>query len=198
MRGITATLFAFLVTLFVYSCGTTTVIHMAAVYAQQVFGFTPKDLVTMVLLINITAACGASLFGFVQDKMGSIKTLTLALGIWTLAILVAASSQNQVQFWIAGNLVGIAMGASGSVGRALVAQFSPPGRSGEFLGLWGMAVKLATCVGALSFGGVTFLTHNNFRLGILVIAVFIIAGMFLLRNVNEERGREAALSDVAT
>jgi UMF1 family MFS transporter len=88
------------------------------------------------------------------------------------------------------------MGASGSVGRALVGQFSPPGRSGEFLGLWGVAVKLATCVGALSFGLVTFLTHSNYRLALLQTSIYFLGGIMLLFGIDEGRGREAAHTDV--
>jgi len=185
-------LFNFLITLFVYSCGTTTVFHFAAVYAQQVLHFTMQDLVTMILVVSITGAVGAAIFGTFQDKLGSIKTLALALMFWMVAILLAVTAQEKTQFWIAANLVGCAMGASGSVGRALVAEFSPPGRSGEFLGLWGMAVKLATCVGALSLGSIVYLTHNNLRAAMLSLELFFVIGILLLFRVDEKRGKQAA------
>lgn len=188
-------LFSFLLTLFVYSCGTTTVIHLASVYAQEAMGFSASDCVRMLLVVSITAAIGAGLFGTIQDKIGSIKTLGYTLGIWTLAIFVAFAAHEKWHLWVSANLVGIAMGASGSVGRALVAEFSPPGRSGEFLGLWGMAVKLATCVGALTFGGVTFFTHN-LRTALLSTVLFFVVGIILLFRVNEQRGRRAALEPV--
>ena len=189
-------LFAFLLALFVYSCGTTTVVHLAAVYAQEVVHFTPTDSVIMILVVNVTAAIGAFLFGYIQDKFGSIKTLKVTLTMWTVAIVVASMSTTKQEVWMAANLVGIAMGSTGSAGRALVGQFAPSGRSGEFLGLWGVAVKLATAIGALSFGLVTFLTHNNLRIAMLSTIVFFVIGIFLLRSVDEERGRRAAQSDV--
>jgi UMF1 family MFS transporter len=116
----------------------------------------------------------------------------ITLSIWTVAILVAAAAQNKPQLWIAANLVGIAMGSTGSVGRALVGQFAPQGRSGEFLGLWGVAVKLATAVGAVTFGAVAYLTHNNYRIAILCTILFFAAGIAMLTRVNEERGKLAA------
>jgi UMF1 family MFS transporter len=185
-------LFNFLITLFVYSCGTQTVVHFATVYAQQALHFTARDSVTMILVVNITGAIGASVFGTVQDKIGSIRTLALALFCWLVAILVAVSVEDQFHFWIAANLVGISMGASGSVGRALVGQFSPPGRSGEFLGLWGVAVKAATCVGAISFGCVLWITHNDLRSAMLSIELFFVLGILLLFRVDEKRGKLAA------
>ncbi len=189
-------LFRFLITLFLYSCGTSTVIHLASVYAQEVVKFTAQDSIIMILVVNVTAAVGASVFGFVQDRIGSVRTLMITLSIWTVAILVAAAAQNKPQLWIAANLVGIAMGSTGSVGRALVGQFAPEGRSGEFLGLWGVAVKLATAVGALTFGAVAFLTHNNYRIAILCTILFFAAGMAMLTRVNEERGKLASSTDI--
>jgi MFS transporter, UMF1 family len=189
-------LFNFLLALFVYSCGTTTIIHLASVYAQEVMHFEMVDSVTMILVVNLTAAIGAAVFGYIQDRLGSIKTLAITLGIWVLAISIAIVSQNKSEFWIAANLIGVALGASGSVGRALVAQFSPEGRSGEFLGLWGLSVKLATACGALTFGLVTVLTHNNYRLGLVSTLTFFVVGLLLLFRVDEKRGELAAQAEV--
>jgi UMF1 family MFS transporter len=189
-------LFNFLVTLFVYSCGTQTVIHLASVYAQNVFKFTTKDSVAMIFVVDITAAVGAVVFGFIQDRIGSIRTLIITLAIWTVAITCGSLAQEPWQFWLASNVVGIALGASGSVGRALVGQFSPHGRSGEFLGLWGMAVKLATCFGAMAFGLITYLTHGNYHAALMSCTLYFVIGIVLLFRVDEARGRRAALQSI--
>lgn len=185
-------LFKFLISLLVYSCGTTTVMSLASVYAEQVMGFKSNDLIVMVLVVNVTAAIGAFSIGFIQDKIGSIKTLFIALCLWILATGLAYFCTSRVLFWGLANLIGLAMGASGSAGRALVGLFSPPGKSGEFFGLWGLAGKLASAIGPLTFGLVTLLTHNNQRLALLSSTVFFVIGLFLLLSVNEKRGREAA------
>ncbi len=189
-------LFNFLVALLLYSCGTTTAIHVASVYAQQVMHFSTQECITMILVVDVMAIIGAVVFGFVQDNIGAVKTLALTLAIWLVAITLAAVAANAAQLWIAGNLIGLALGATGSVGRALVSEFSPPGRSGEFLGLWGVAVKLATAIGAVTFGAVTFLSGNNYRLALLVNLVFFLSGWLMLTRVNEKRGRQAALTDM--
>jgi UMF1 family MFS transporter len=149
----------------------------------------------MILVVSVTAAIGAAVFGMVQDRIGAIKTLAITLSIWTVAILIACMATEKVHLWIAANFVGVAMGATGSAGRALVGQFSPRGRSGEFLGLWGMAHKLATCIGAITFGVVTHLSGNNYRVALLSCAVFFIGGLVLLWRVDEKRGRLAAKID---
>ena len=185
-------LFRFLITLLVYSCGTATVVGLAAVYAQQAMGFSEEQSVILIFVVNITAAVGAFGIGFVQDKLGSVRTLKIALCLWTVATVGAYFCTSTNLFWLLANLIGLAMGASGSAGRALVGVFSPPGRSGEFFGLWGFAGKLAAAIGPLTFGLVTCLTANNYRLAILSTSVFFIGGFLLLFTVDEKRGRQAA------
>lgn len=184
-------LWRFFITLFVYTCGTTTVVTLAAVYATEVMKFSPQDNILLVLVVNVTAAVGAFVFGFVQDKIGSIKTLTITLVIWALATSLAFVATSKEVFWVVANLVGLAMGASQSAGRALVGQLSPEGRSGEFFGLWGVVGKLAAAVGPLSFGLITYLTHNNLRIAILSTTAYFVVSIFLIQRVDEARGRAA-------
>ena len=185
-------LFRFLLTLAVFQSGIYTVIVLAAIYAQQVMGFTTQDTVMMILVVNVTAAVGAFFFGRLQDKLGSINTLTLILLLWIGALVTAYASTDRMTFWAVANMIGLALGSSQSASRALIGQFSPPGRSAEFFGLWGLAVKLAAILGPFSYGLITYLSDGNHRLAILSTNAFFIVGLFLLRTVNEKRGRVAA------
>mgnify|MGYP001604482411 CR=1 FL=1 len=187
-------LFRFLVTLAVYYCGINTVVVLAAIYAQEVMGFSMQENIMLILAVNVTAAMGALAFGLVQDRLGSVRTLAITLTVWILALVIAYFTETRAAFWIVANLVGVALGSSQSAGRALVGQFSPPERSAEFFGLWGLAGKLAAVIGPLAYGLVTFLSHGNHRLALLSTCGFFIAGLLMLLAVDERRGRAAALS----
>jgi UMF1 family MFS transporter len=184
-------LWRFFITLFVYTCGTTTVVTLASVYATEVMKFSTQDNILLVLVVNVTAAVGAFVFGYVQDKFGSIRTLTITLVIWAAATSLAFVATSRPLFWVVANLVGLAMGSSQSAGRALVGQLSPTGRSGEFFGLWGVVGKLAAAVGPLSFGLITYLTHNNLRIAILSTSAYFLLAIFLIQRVDEKRGHAA-------
>lgn len=187
-------LFRFLMTLTVYQCGINTVVVLAAVYAQEVMGFTTQDTITLVMVVNLTAAVGAFLFGRVQDRIGSVPTLALTLVIWSGATGLAFVTESRAGFWLVANLVGVALGSSQSAGRALIGQFTPPARAAEFFGLWGLAGKLAAVVGPFSYGLIAHLTAGNQRLAILSTIFFFAAGLALLATVNESRGKAAAHS----
>lgn len=185
-------LFRFLSALTIYYCGINTVVVLAAVYAQEVMGFTTRDTLILILVVNVTAAAGAFVFSQVQDRIGSKTSIALTLCIWIVAIVLAYAAHTATTFWIAANLIGIALGASQSAGRAMVGEFSPPSRSGEFFGLWGLAGKLAAIIGPLTYGSVNFLFSGNHRLAILSTLLFFILGLLMLMTVNEQRGKEAA------
>lgn len=185
-------LFRFLLALTVYYAGINTVVVLAAVYAQEVMGFSFRDTIVLILVVNVTAAIGAFGFGWVQDRLGSVPTLAVTLAVWILALVVAYFAQSRAGFWVVANMVGLALGSSQSAGRALVGLFSPKARTAEFFGLWGFAGKLAAIVGPMTYGLVTYTTRGNHRLALLATTVFFIAGLALLLTVNERRGREAA------
>jgi UMF1 family MFS transporter len=185
-------LLRFLGCIVLYQSGVQTVIALAAIYAQVAMGFTTQDTIVLVLLVNITASLGAFLFGRWQDRLGHRRTLALTLVGWCSMVLIAYSSTSQTGFWIAANIAGVCLGASQSAGRALVGYLTPADRHAEFFGLWGLAVKLASILGPLSYGAVTWLTDNDHRTAMLITGVFFVLGLVVLASVDPNRGRRAA------
>jgi UMF1 family MFS transporter len=173
-----------------YQAGVATVIALAAIYAQEAMGFKTEDTIKLILAVNVTAAIGAFLFGYAQDRIGKVNALRVTLVLWFVGNILAYMAQTQAVFWVAANLAGICMGSSQSAGRALVAYLSPAGRSAEFFGLWGFATRLAAILGPLSYGAVTWITGGNHRLAILMSSVFFLSALAILAFVNESRGRK--------
>jgi MFS transporter, UMF1 family len=187
----------FLITLGVYQSGVSTVVVLAAIYAQEVMGFDTQSLIVLIMVVNVTAAVGAFICGHLQDRMGSVPTLAITLLIWIVAVLVALFASKPVHMWIAGNIIGLAMGASQAVGRALVSKFSPTERAGEFLGLWGLVNRLSAIVGPLSYGLINYWSSGDHRMSLLSTLSFFIVGLLLLSKVDERRGKAAAIRPVS-
>jgi UMF1 family MFS transporter len=95
---------------------------------------------------------------------------------------------------VAANIAGVCLGASQSAGRALVGYLTPADRHAEFFGLWGLAVKLASILGPLSYGAVTWLTDNDHRVAMLITGTFFVLGLAVLASVDPERGRRAVVA----
>jgi UMF1 family MFS transporter len=188
-------LMRFLVCLVFYQAGIQTVIALAAIYAQQAMGFNTQDTIMLVLLVNITAAAGAFIFGSIQDRIGHIPTIAVTLIGWIIMVLLAWKAEGRAMFWLAANVAGFCLGASQSAGRALVGLFSPPLRCAEFFGLWGLAVKLSSILGPITYGAVSWISHGDHRLAMLMTGSYFIIGLIILMQVNVERGEAAAGND---
>ena len=184
-------LFRFLLCLTLFQAGVATVVVVAAIYAQEVMGFDSKKLILLIMVVNLTAAFGALAFGFVQDRLGSVPSLAGALLIWIVAIAITYGAGSEAEVWLAGNLMGLAMGATQSGGRALIGRLTPVARSGEFFGLWGLASRAAAILGPLSYGAVGQVAGGDHRLALLSTLVLFILGLALLLTVKEERGMAA-------
>jgi UMF1 family MFS transporter len=183
----------FLGCIVLYQSGVQTVIALAAIYAQEAMNFTTEQTLMLVLVVNVTASIGAVLFGYWQDRLGHKFTLALTLVGWCIMVVIAWGSPGQAGFWVAANIAGVCLGASQSAGRALVGYLSPEDRHGEFFGLWGLAVKLASILGPVTYGVVSWVTNNDHRLAMLVTGTFFVLGLLVLRGIDLERGRNAAL-----
>jgi UMF1 family MFS transporter len=186
-------LWRFLLCILFYQAGIQAVIALAAIYATEAMKFTFVDTIILILVVNLTAAIGAFGFGFFQDKVGHVRAMYCVLVGWIIMITLAYLAQGVALFWVAANLAGLCMGSSQAAGRAIVGYLSPPARTAEFFGLWGLAVKTASIFGPLTYGAVTWIFEGNHRLGILAVGVYFVIGLVLMLGLDVERGRRAAL-----
>jgi UMF1 family MFS transporter len=184
----------FLVCLVFYQAGITAVVALAAIYAEQAMKFTMQQTITLILVVNVTAAVGAFGFGYLQDAIGHVRAVAITLVGWIVMVLIAGFSQSSGSFWLAANLAGLCMGSAQAAGRAVVGYLAPPARLAEFFGLWGLAVKAASIFGPLTYGAVTWIFAGNHRLGIFATGIYFVVGLILLRGIDIERGRKAALT----
>jgi UMF1 family MFS transporter len=187
-------LFRFLISLVIFQAGIGTVIVLAAIYAQEVLSFSSDELIIMIMVVNVAAAAGAFGMGHLQDRIGSLRSLSLALAVWIVAILLVLAADEKADVWLPANLIGMAMGATQSAGRALVGHFSPAHRTGEFFGLWGLATHLAMIIGPTSYGLISWATDGDHRTALFSTLAFFVAGLVLVNTVNEDRGRAAAVA----
>lgn len=171
-----------------YHAGISVVITLSAVYATEAMGFDMMQTMMLVFTVNIAAAAGAFVFGYVQDKLGHKLALSLTLIGWMIMILLAYSAIQVWVFWLAATVAGLCMGSSQSAGRAMVGAFAPPGRLAEFYSLWTFATQLAAVVGPLSYGLITWFSGGNHRLALLCTGLFFVVGFMVLMRLDFSRG----------
>jgi UMF1 family MFS transporter len=182
----------FLLVFFVYSLGFTIAIAFSGIFARTTLGFSANELVTLFLILQFSSAAGAVTFGWLQDSLGSRRTLQLSLLLWIAVGLASAACQTKGQFLWIGVTAGIGIGSLQSASRSVISTFSPPSKSGEFFGFWGLAQRAAAAVGPLLFGLVSSWSGSQ-RLAVLMTAVFFTAGLIGMQWIDDDAGRAAAV-----
>jgi UMF1 family MFS transporter len=180
-----------------YQGGVAVAITLAAIYAEQVIGFEPQETMMLIFVLNIAALLGSLVLGYAQDRIGHKLALSLTLWGWGLTCGLAALSTSKEMFWWAAVLAGVCMGSSQSTGRAMAGLFIPSNRLAEFFGLWAFAIRLASILGPMGYGLVTWATEGNQRLAIAATSILFLLGWLLLLPINVQRGQRLAVQDLS-
>lgn len=176
-------LFRFLFSFFLFSCGISIAITFSAIYAQEELGFGMRELLVLIIGINLLASIGAFSFGFLQDKIGAKKTVIITLIIWCVSVAGILFSRTKGSFYLCGSLIGIALGSTQSSSRALVWILTHEDRSGEDFGLWGFAGKIAFIVGSISYGFTAYISQSR-RIAVVITLAFFIAGLITALRIQ--------------
>ncbi len=184
-------LLKFLLAFFVYQDAMITIIAFTASYADQTLHFTPTENLLMIMLVNPAAAVGAFIFGYIFDRIGAKKTISVTLILWILVVAAAFAVQSKLAFLAVAVVAGLVLGSTQSASRSLVGLFTPERHNAEFFGFYAVSGKFSAILGPITFGLVSALTANQ-RYAVLAIGAFFLVGLILLQWVDEREGIEAA------
>ena len=175
-------LLKFFVAFLLYMSGLGAVVAFAAIYSERVLGFTTTENLALFASLQISSALGALVFGWWQDRAGSILVLTLTLALWCLVAVGAAFCQTKEAFFLVGNAAGLAIGSCQAGSRAVVSLLSPRERAAEFFGFWGVFGKFAAVIGPLFMG--VLADAAGLRWAVLSTLIFFAGGLLVLRTVR--------------
>ncbi|MEJ3744338.1 MFS transporter [Actinomycetes bacterium KLBMP 9797] len=192
MRAYPLTLF-FLLAFLVYNDGIQTVIALASQFGSEELGLETNTLIITILVVQLTAFFGALALGRLAGRIGARKTVLLSLVLWTAVVLAAywLPGEAPLPFIALGAAIGIVLGGSQALSRSLFSQLIPAGKEGEYYGFYEISDKGTSWLGPLAFGLVFQLT-NSYRVGIVALVVFFVAGFVLLMLVPIRRAIIAA------
>ncbi|MFH0763207.1 MAG: MFS transporter [Candidatus Omnitrophota bacterium] len=178
-------------------CGINAVILFMSIYATKVFALGESQIIDLVAFSALFAIVGSFISGFISDYIGHKRTLFAVFIMWIACFTCGAFARNFTLYWVVGALVGLALGATWTVSRALAVKIAPPERLGEIFGLFNFAGYLAAIVGPLFWSLVLLIAGSfgakGYRLALLSLNLFMFVGLwFLLRipkiKVNEFAG----------
>lgn len=174
----------FLIASALYRDGLTTLFAMGGLYAAGTFGMDFEEILIFAIGLNVTAGLGAFGFAWLDDAVGSKKTVFVALigliGFGTATLLI---SDKTVFIALALGL-GIFVGPAQAASRSLMARLSPNELETEMFGLYAFSGKSVAFLGPIFFGLATE-AFDSQRAGMAAIILFFVAGGTVLATVRE-------------
>jgi len=168
----------------IYRDGVTTILAMGGLYAGGTFGMNFNELIIFGMSLNVTAGLGAATFAWLDDWIGSKRTIMLSvvgLIAFGTGIVVVHSTAWFVGLALA---LGIFVGPTQAASRSLAVRLAPEGQVGKVFGLYALTGRAVTFVGPTLFYWVTESTHSQ-RAGLGSILVLLVLGLAALTRVKE-------------
>ncbi len=183
---------AFLISFFFYNDAISTAIGFTMIYGQERYGMTSAESIKVFIFAQFTSILGAFIFGYIADKIGHKKTLTICLFIWLSVIVWAFLSPAKKDYYFVILLAGFAIGSTQANSRAMLASLTPKSKNAEFFGFYTVTGRMSAVIGPILFGLVSKWT-GNIKYSILTVIPFFVLGLLFLQRVNEQRGQMVAI-----
>ena len=192
MRGVYKPVGIFIVATLLYTDAANTAVANVALYGREVFGMGATRIRNLLLFSTVFAGVGSIGFGYATDRAGPKKALVWVLVTWLAAIVLTTAALAPWMLFLAGPLVGAALGGTWTVSRVMLVALSPPEKLGEFFGMYSIAGRLSAIMGpAVTAVLLTvlepFVGTAAYRISIGSLALIVTLGLFFLLRVPDVR-----------
>ncbi|KQS65768.1 MFS transporter [Modestobacter sp. Leaf380] len=187
MRAFPLTLW-FLGAYLLFNDGVQTVISLSALYATEELGLDQSVLTGAILMVQVVAIAGALGLGRVAARYGAKRTVLGCLVAWTLVLVAAFTLQEgaAAQFYALAAVIGLVQGGTQALSRSLFSHLIPLGKEAEYYGFYEISDRGTSWLGPLAFG-LTYQLTGSYRLAIISLVVFFVAGFVLLARLPMRR-----------
>ncbi|OGT36545.1 MAG: MFS transporter [Gammaproteobacteria bacterium RIFCSPHIGHO2_12_FULL_38_14] len=177
----------YLIAHMIYADGMNTLFAFGGIYAAGTFGMSFQEVLVFGITMNITAGIGAIALGFMDDWLGSKKTIMTSLSFLILLGIPLLLLKQKYYFWIVALLLCLFVGPVQSASRSLMTRLIITRESKtEMFGLYALSGKITAFIGPWLLGLSTYIFQSQ-RFGMATVVVFFIIGMTLISFVSEEQ-----------
>lgn len=174
----------FLIASAIYRDGLVTLFAVGGVFAADRYGLSFTEILIFAIGLNVTAGIGAFGFAFMDDFVGSKKTIMVSLvGLIILgACIFFITDKNS--FIILSLGLGIFIGPVQAASRTMITKISSKEMMAQSYGFYALTGKSISFLGPLFYGTATSIFHTQLA-GMGTIILFWIVGFIILLKVKE-------------
>ncbi|MBN1453853.1 MAG: MFS transporter [Anaerolineales bacterium] len=202
----------FIVSFLIYNDGILMALDFAAIIGAVLYGMNQTQLIIFMIIVQVTSAIGAYVFGIWGEKTGFKQALIYSILLMIGTIVWMMFNTTLTGYFIIGALAGFALTGVQSLSRTITGLFAPENKATEFFGFFAVAGRSSSFIGPTIYGIIAFRTALFFegqgmevllaeqagqRAGIFSIAIFLIIGLLILVSVDEKSARKIAIEHAA-
>ena len=163
-----------------------TIFAFGGIYASKVFNFSQTEILYFAILINISAALGAFLGGYFDDKLSPFKVIKISISgiIFSGIILLLINEKNL--FWLVSFSLGLFIGPLQSSSRVLLTKIIPEERGGQFFGFAIFSGKITSFLGPLIYG-IIATSLNSQKFAMTFVILLLIISFFIIGNKEPDK-----------
>ena len=181
----------FLLARMIYTDGLNTLFAFGGIYAAGTFGMTFQEIMIFAIGLNVTAGLGAASFAWIDDWLGSKRTILISVAALTVLGAAMLIIESKTLFWAYGLALGVFVGPAQAASRSLMARMAPEHLRAEMFGLYAFSGKATAFLGPALLGTVTAAFASQ-RAGMATILAFFIVGGLLMLWVREPKSERGA------
>ena len=181
-------LMKFLIAYFLFSNAFSILAFYVAIYAKNTLNLGLLEITTLFILGNIPAIISSIFFGWLTDKIGPKKTITITLILWILIILMVTFFDIKAVFYTGYILAAICTGSTLIASRSLMTFLIPMDSEAEFFGFYAISGKMSAIIGPIAFGVISYFTKSQ-KLALLSTLFFLIGGFIIMQFVKADAYR---------
>ncbi len=183
----------FLLAYLFYNDAIQTVLVVSALFGAEELGLSDSQLTITILISQIVGVGGALFFNKLAQRVTPKRAVIVSLVVWIGLLFYAYGFvHNATEFYIMGGFAGLVMGGSQALSRSIFAQLVPRGMEAEYFSIYEVGDKGTSWLGPPTFGLALQMT-GSYRVAILSLLIFFLAGLAVLTRADVEQGERDVL-----
>jgi UMF1 family MFS transporter len=186
----------FLIAYLLYNDAIQTVIALSSQFGSDELKIPQAQMTLAILMVQFVAFFGAIGFNWVASKTSAKRAVAVSLMIWIGVVVYILWVHTTVAFFLMAAVVALVLGGSQALSRSLFAQLVPKGQEAQYYSVYEVTDKGTSWLCPIIFGLALQFT-KSFRLAILSLLFFFVAGLLILLKVNVEQGERDVAAQAA-
>ena len=178
----------FLIAYLLYNDAIEAVLALVTQFGNDELKIPVSKLTVAILMAQFIGFFGTMLFQRVAQAIGAKRTVAITIVVWALVLIyIYAAVKTAGEFFAVIAIGALIMGGSQALSRSLYAQLIPKGREAEYYSIYEVSDKGSSWLCPMLFGLALQFT-GSYRLALLSLIVFFLAGLFVLLRVDVAKG----------